>query len=51
VARYGHRAYRNHKVVAISGWQNRLLVLLIRIMPRFLVRKIIKSFNRTKPKP
>jgi len=51
VARYGHRAYRNGKVVAISGWQNRLLILVLRMLPRWFVRKIIKSFNRTKPKP
>jgi short-subunit dehydrogenase len=48
VACYGHRAYRNGKVVVITGLPNRLVTLLIRILPRWFVRKIVKSFNNTK---
>jgi short-subunit dehydrogenase len=45
VALHGHRAFRGGHVVAVSGWRNRLLVLLIRLMPRLLVRRITKKFN------
>jgi len=48
VARYGHRAFRQGRVLAIPGLQNHLLVLLTRIIPRRLQRKIAKSFNKTK---
>jgi uncharacterized protein len=48
VARYGHRAYRNGKVTAISGLPNRVLVFLIRFAPRAMVRKIMNSYNGTK---
>ena len=47
VARQGHRAFRRGKLVAVPGWQNRLLVILIRIVPRHLVRRLAKAFNRT----
>ncbi len=45
VAVQGHRTFRAGRTVNISGWRNRLLVLLIRLMPRSLVRKIVKKFN------
>ena len=48
VARHGHRAFRRGTLLAIPGWQNHLLVFLIRILPRRLVRKLAGSFNRTK---
>jgi short-subunit dehydrogenase len=48
VARYGHFAFRHKKVVAISGFQNRLLVLLTRLMPRQIVRRLVKNYNKFK---
>jgi uncharacterized protein len=45
VAIQGHRAFRDGHVVDISGWKNRLLVLLIRLTPRLLVRKMTRKFN------
>lgn len=48
VARCGHRAYRHGKVVAVPGFGNRLLIFLTRIMPRLLIRRGVKSFNKTK---
>jgi short-subunit dehydrogenase len=47
VASYGHRAFRRGQWVAIPGWQNRFITLLIRITPRWLVRKLAKLYNRT----
>jgi uncharacterized protein len=48
VANYGYGAFRQGKLVAISGWRNRFLVFLIRITPRGLVRKMAKLFNQIK---
>ena len=45
VALQGHRTFRGGRVVAISGWRNRLLVFLIRLTPRLRVRGIVKKFN------
>jgi short-subunit dehydrogenase len=45
VAVEGHLAFRGGRVVMVSGWRNRLLVLLIRLLPRVLVRRIVKKFN------
>jgi short-subunit dehydrogenase len=45
VAFQGHRAFRGGCVVAVSGWRNRLLILLVRLTPRLLVRGITKKFN------
>jgi short-subunit dehydrogenase len=45
VAIQGHRALRGGREVAVSGWKNRLLVLLVRLMPRQFVRRIVKKFN------
>ena len=45
VAIQGHRAFRNGHTLNISGWKNRLLVLLIRLTPRLLVRNITRKFN------
>ena len=47
VAQDGHDAFRRGKSVAISGWRNRILVLLIWLMPRRAVRKMAKFFNQT----
>jgi short-subunit dehydrogenase len=48
VASYGHRAFRQGKPLAIPGWQYQVLLLLVRFMPRWSVRKMAKRFNDTK---
>jgi uncharacterized protein len=48
VAVYGHRAFRNGKVTSIPGMQNKAFVFLNRFAPRWLPRKIINFYNRTK---
>ena len=45
VARYGYRAFRKKRVVAVPGLQNRLLILLSRCMPRSIVRKLARKSN------
>ena len=45
VAIQGHRAFRGGYTVDVSGWKNWLLVLLIRLAPRLLVRKMTRKFN------
>jgi uncharacterized protein len=47
VAVYGHRAFRNGKVTAVPGLQNKMFVFLNRILPRRLPRKLVKRYNRT----
>jgi hypothetical protein len=47
VAHYSHRAFRRGKLLAIPGWQYRLLILLLRILPRWFVRKMAGLFNQT----
>ena len=49
VARIGHRAYRQGKVVAIAGARNKLLGFSVRLTPRALVRKITKRVNAVSP--
>ena len=46
VAQYGHRAFRKKRVVAIPGFQNRILVFLTRMVPRRTVRKAVHSYNK-----
>jgi short-subunit dehydrogenase len=48
VARHGHRAFRKGRLLAIPGWQYHFLVFMVRIMPRWCVRKLAGFFNRTK---
>jgi short-subunit dehydrogenase len=48
VASYGHRAFRQGRSLAIPGWQYHFLIFLIRILPRWCVRKMAGLFNRTK---
>src|SRR5581483_6576402 len=45
VARDGHKAFRYHHVVCLSGFQHKFLVLLIRLAPRWLIRRIVVKFN------
>lgn len=45
VARAGHGDFRRGKVVAVSGIQNKLMVILIRFAPRWVLRRMVKKFN------
>lgn len=45
VARYGLRAFRGRKVVAVPGLQNRLIVVVARCLPRSLMRKLVGMSN------
>jgi uncharacterized protein len=45
VAVQGHRAYRKGQVVALTGIQNQLAVLVARLAPRTLVRRVTRKFN------
>jgi short-subunit dehydrogenase len=47
VARHGQRAFRNGKVIAVPGLQNKFVIQLERIFPRKVTRKIMGIFNRT----
>lgn len=46
VARQGYTGFKNGKTVVIPGFGNMLLPFLVRICPRFLVRKITGRLNR-----
>jgi len=48
VARCGHRAFRSGRVLCVPGLFNHFLIFLTRVTPRWLQRKIVKWFNRTK---
>jgi short-subunit dehydrogenase len=45
-ARYGYRSFRKGQIVSIPGFQNRFLVFLVRILPRWFVRKAVNSYNK-----
>ncbi len=45
VARIGHKAFRQGKVVAVAGFKNQMLAFGTRLGPRSLVRKVAKWFN------
>ena len=49
VARIGHRAYRDGKVVAVTGVRNKVVPLLVRMAPRATVRKIARRLNAVSP--
>ena len=49
VARGGHRAFRHGQVVCVSGLQNKILTILIRLLPRALVSRIVRRFNGFQP--
>lgn len=42
VAQQGHRAFRRRRVVFINGWQNFFPTLVVRLLPRIVIRKIVK---------
>ena len=45
VARLGYAKFRERKVVIVPGLGNKLSVLLVRFIPRSLLRKLVKYFN------
>jgi hypothetical protein len=45
VAEAGYRAMVQGKAVAIPGVANRLLTLLVRLSPRFVVRRVVRHLN------
>ena len=47
VARFGHRAFRQGKVIAVPGLQNKFVIQLERILPRLVTRKMMGIFNKT----
>lgn len=42
VARHGHKAFRRGRFVVISGLQNFFPTLIVRLLPRLVIRKIVK---------
>jgi len=48
VARCGHQAFRKGRLLAVPGLQNHLLIFMVRITPRWLVRKLAGLYNSTK---
>ncbi len=51
VARAGHRAFRNGKVIELPGLRNKLLAFSVRLAPRAVARKIAHMLNRGNQKP
>jgi short-subunit dehydrogenase len=49
VARDGHAAFRRGRTISIPGLQNKFVVFLARLMPRKLIRKIVRKFNGFRP--
>jgi len=47
VALQGYNGFLNEKTVVIPGFSNKLLPLLVRLSPRFLVRSITAKLNRS----
>ena len=45
-ARCAHKNFRRGKIVSVPGFGNRLVIFLIRLMPRWLPRKLFKYYNR-----
>ena len=48
VAKHGHSAFRNGKVIAVPGLKNKTLVFATRVMPRCTARRLIKHYNTLK---
>jgi hypothetical protein len=48
VARIGHRAFRQKKVISVPGISNKALIMLARVTPRCTVRRIIWKYNTFK---
>jgi short-subunit dehydrogenase len=45
VAKVGYRAMVKGKAVAVPGLVNRFLVLVVRLSPRFAVRRVVRHLN------
>ena len=45
-ARCGHRDFRAGRMVSVPGGGNRLVIFLIRFLPRWLPRRLFKYYNR-----
>lgn len=45
VALFGWNAMQDGRVVAIYGFSNKIAVFLVRILPRFIVRTVMKQWN------
>lgn len=43
VARHGHRAFRGGRFVVLSGFRNFVPTVLVRLLPRIVVRKLVKA--------
>lgn len=48
VAKYGYKALKSGKVVAVPGLANKLLLFSRRLMPRFLLRRVVAWMSREK---
>lgn len=46
VARAGVEAYESNQAIIIPGWKNKFGAFLTRLVPRFVTRKIVNSFQR-----
>lgn len=46
VAHYGFAAFERNQTIAVSGFKNLVMVLLGKVSPRFLTRKIAQFLNR-----
>jgi uncharacterized protein len=51
VAEIGHRAFRQGRVVVITGLRNRMLAFSVRFSPRWLVRRVAATLNRGRQMP
>jgi len=49
VAVYGVHALNNGQVIAVHGWMNRLMVVMGKISPRSLTRKIVMKLQESRP--
>jgi short-subunit dehydrogenase len=45
VAEYGYKAAMNGKRVAIHGWRNRVLSLVVRLVPRTLMARLVNKVS------
>lgn len=48
VAKLGHEAFREGKVVAVTGFRNKVLTWAVRFVPRKVARRVAGAFNRAK---
>jgi short-subunit dehydrogenase len=46
VAVAGHRAFRNRKILIVTGLANKFAAFVVRLMPRWAPRRIVAHYNR-----